>query len=766
MAKLLLNVATVGTSPAVKVPVGKQPFDAELLRSLRGQHAGRYMFKRGGESGDSILSIALAAGLAPIGDADEDQELSSAHWLLGPLVAEALVAFFTSLERPILKWRPLRVVSQQPANIFPADAGLPDWLQRRLILNFETRTIHRNDADPVVVLACGINTRNVIDASSRQLLEAKIPLVGRYVATKAPSNDSRIEGHLRLAGRVTEIRGSKLILDDYGDRPSTIELDDAFLEPRPENMAWCVEHLVGASAERVLTRTDEVASQLLSGPERLALVRKTFDYLRKQNIELAPGAPLLLGQLAGSTRESWIFRTETIPKPLLVFDPSGTKTDRWNERGIDQNGPYDQRTFAPKQLNIAVVCQSSHEGQVDAFLAKFLDGLPDVKTGSGDWIRAPYAKGFIRRYALEKPKVQVFVARGASAGAYTEACRDAVEAATDGGFEWNLAIVQIDQNFKNLAERDNPYFASKALFLKQRVPVQEITLETMQFPNQQLVFAMNNMSVATYSKIGGIPWLLRSQPTVAHELVIGIGSQTISASRLGTQERVVGITTVFSSDGKYLLDDRTAAVPFDQYKAELSKSLKRSIENVRKVDNWRSSDAVRLIFHVFNQMADSEAAAVAALVEDLGLTQVKYAFVHLVDTHPFTLFDEAVAGVRQRDGLKGTYVPDRGVSLSIGNSETLLCFTGSRDLKQAKHGMPQPTLLRLHRQSTFRDMTYLTRQAFDFSCHSWRMFTPAPLPITIHYSELIARLLAGLRHVPNWDADTMLSPMSRTRWFL
>ncbi len=285
----------------------------------------------------------------------------------------------------------------------------------------------------------------------------------------------------------------------------------------------------------------------MSGPERLGLIRRTFDYLRKQLIDLAPGAPLVLGVLAGSARDSWFFRSETIQKPHLVFDPSGTKTDRWNERGLDQNGPYDQRTFTPKQLRIAVVCQAAHEGQVDAFLAKFLDGLPDVKTGSGEWIRAPYAKGFIRRYALEAPKVELFTAKGPSVGEYAAACREAIEKATDGGFEWNLAIVQIDQDFRELPSPDNPYFAVKAIFLKHRVPVQEITLETMRLSNQQLVFALNNMSVATYSKIGGVPWLLKSQPTVAHELVVGIGSQTISTSRLGTQERVVGITTVFSS---------------------------------------------------------------------------------------------------------------------------------------------------------------------------------------------------------------------------
>jgi hypothetical protein len=136
---------------------------------------------------------------------------------------------------------------------------------------------------------------------------------------------------------------------------------------------------------------------------------------------------LILGPLAGSTPNSWNFRTEAIQKPLLVFDPSGTKTDRWNEHGLDQYGPYDQRTFAPKQLRVAVVCRATHEGQVDAFIAKFLDGLPIIKTGTGQWTRVPYAKGFIRRYALEAPKVQLFAAKTASVADYTAACA-AVEA--------------------------------------------------------------------------------------------------------------------------------------------------------------------------------------------------------------------------------------------------------------------------------------------------------------------------------------------------
>jgi hypothetical protein len=60
----------------------------------------------------------------------------------------------------------------------------------------------------------------------------------------------------------------------------------------------------------------------------------------------------------------------------------------------------------------------------------------------------------------------------------------------------------------------------------------------------------------------------------------------------------------------------------------------------------------------------------------------------------------------------------------------------------------------------------LADQAFSFSCYSWRSFFPAPLPITILYSELIAELLSGLRLVSDWDPDAMLGRIWRTRWFL
>lgn len=768
MPKLLLNAVSISVGADVEVVAGVHAYDKDALDSLRQKHRGDYLFRRSGEDGKTVYSVALKAGLPVLTQRSERFRLALAPWLLAPLTLEALLQCFVRLQRPVLKARhPLRVLSQKPLNLFPDTAGLPAWLQRRIVLEFDTRIVKDSADKASVALVCGVRTRNLIDTDCAILLHEGVPLTGKYVARHLEDDDERIADHAPLAGRVVRVAGSTLVLDDFGEGASSIDAAEAYLEPRFENMESCVRHFLGGKADAAIAEADANAEKHLAGPERLALVRKTFDYLRAQSIEVTPGLTIALGSVVGSERGSWTLSTETLSKPLLVFDPSGTRTDRWNERGLDAHGPYDQRTFAPKQLRIAVICQPSVEGQVDAFFAKFLDGLPDVKTGSGDRARTPYAKGFIRRYGLERPKATTFTTAGASAADYAAACRKAVEYATTEGFDWNLALVQIGKDFRELADTANPYFTTKAILLKHRIPVQEVTLETMRLPDAQLVYVLNNISVATYAKIGGTPWLLKTQPTVAHELVVGIGSQSFSTSRLSNKERVVGLTTVFSSDGKYLLDDRTAAVDYEHYSEELFKSLSRSIEAVRAADNWRSTDAVRLIFHVFKQMAEQEADAVDMLVQKLGLTQVKYAFLHIVEQHPFALFDEGNAGTKiWGGGFKGVYAPERGLAVRLGEAESLLCFTGGRDLKQASDGMPLPSLLRLHYRSTFRDMTYLTRQAFEFANHTWRMFTPAPLPITIHYSELIARLLTGLRHVPEWDPDTMLSPISRTRWFL
>ena len=272
------------------------------------------------------------------------------------------------------------------------------------------------------------------------------------------------------------------------------------------------------------------------------------------------------------------------------------------------------------------------------------------------------------------------------------------------------SLVQVEEEFKKYDGDDNPYYATKAVLLKRDIAVQSVRLETMSLLDANLMFVMNHVSLATYAKLGGVPWLLVAKQTVAHELVIGLGSHTVSGSRIGSHKRFVGITTVFSSDGSYLLSDKTAVVPFEKYSDALYDTLKRAITQVRKQDNWRSTDKVRLVFHMFKPPKDTEADAIKRTVDDLGLENVTFAFVHIAPGNPYIIFDNAQPGLGYRDPKKGVLGPSRGLHIQLGDYETLVVFSGASELKQASDGMPRPCLLKLHRHSTFTDMTYLSRK--------------------------------------------------------
>jgi hypothetical protein len=245
----------------------------------------------------------------------------------------------------------------------------------------------------------------------------------------------------------------------------------------------------------------------------------------------------------------------------------------------------------------------------------------------------------------------------------------------------------------------------------------------------------------------------------------------VKTSRLTAPERVVGITTVFSADGNYILSNRSKEADYAAYPRELLRSLEACIEDVKARNGWQPGDALRLIFHVFKPLKDAEAQAVKLLVERLTgeYASVEFAFVHVSDEHDWVMFDQGSAGVSKAGSgrpPKGRLVPGRGYAVRISRSEILLSVTGPYDMKLPLQGLPRPLRLKLHRESTFTDLEYLAGQVFRFTALSWRRPYPSGQPVTIMYSDLIATLLGQLRHVKNWNADIVSTRLRASRWFL
>jgi argonaute-like protein implicated in RNA metabolism and viral defense len=401
-----------------------------------------------------------------------------------------------------------------------------------------------------------------------------------------------------------------------------------------------------------------------------------------------------------------------------------------------------------------VITPADLQGQAELFTKQLRDGIAS-STG--------FQKGFVRKYHLNDCKITVHpFQRGQNiAKAYREACIEALQS------HYDLALVVIEERFHELYGDANPYLVSKAVFMNNGVPVQEVEIETIRTSPYQIQFILNNIALACYSKLGGIPYAITASPVVAQELVIGLGSAVIRRQRLQGSDRVVGITTIFNADGTYLLSNTSKEADYDSYIDELLDSLRSSIEDVKKRNAWQDGDQVRLVFHVFKPLKDLEAIAIKRFVEEIaGKYQVEFAFLTFTRDHPFTILDQNQVGVDDRGRKKGALVPERGYAINTSGSQALLTLTGPRQLKTAVQGCPKPMILKLHKESTFRDIGYLTHQAYKFTFLSWRSFFPTMSPVTIAYSQLIAKMLGELKGVSNWNPEILRTRLRTSRWFL
>ena len=733
-----------------------QAFNLEDFHAYRDRPTQDLFVTRFGQ--DQMVLVPLTA-TADLPGMTKDFSLSDNPRVFSALAREALFRQLKSMPDGyrVVERRVPTVESAKQQNVIPADLGLPTWLGKRLTLRFETRTLQLPDSKQMVVLTCASRLRTVIGANCQELHRIGISLLGLYVSTWQEHPDPSLATRLRLAGRVTATEGDTLVLTDYGNERERVPACEAYLEPTTKNFKFVVHELTQGRAEQTLESIRHAGADLSSGESRLKSIRDVFGYFSKQYLKLAHDVPLQFGELVEQSAGGVFPSCEMFDRPKFSFDPSGSRDNGWAQQELDRTGPYDRATFECKRPRIAVICESKRRGAIAETVANLLEGLPRVQSSKG---LVPHGTGLVGRFRLQKPHVEYFEVRNDTGTAYGDAARQALTMAAAGGTPWDLAVVQVQRQWKDRPDNDSPYWTAKAVFLKRDIPVQAMTTETIGLSPFEYACALANVSLAIYAKLGGTPWLLRARPSTDHELVFGLGSHSHKEGRRGPGERVVGITTVFSSQGTYLLDARTAAVSFDQYPSELKKTLIEAVNRIRHDEAWRAGDEVRLVFHAFTEIRRETADAVVAAVKDMGLTRVKFAFLHIAVDHPFTTFDRAARGG------KGAFGPNRGQAIELSDHEWLLSLTGRQQIKAAYQGIPDPVLLRLHEGSTFRDMRTLTRQVSDFACHSWRTYGPARLPISVLYADEIAKQLAGLERTPEWDRDATVGKIMRRPWFL
>jgi len=772
MGHLHLNIFPI-TVPDVEIAVGVLPYDSrETMRDLRMKHVGEYVFRRlsveeDGQKKSLIYAVRLDGKPCTLTPKTQQVRLKENLGMARQLVEESFISSFAGkTDRKLVDVRPLKVLSAEAEHDFIAQAvvgeKVPPWLFARLVHTIEARVFQFDGQDPFLGLVFDHRTYRRMARPCSEWIADGLDLTGLYVSEKSPFNDLRIEPRLRLVGRVEGVEGNTLHLSDCREGRNTIDAKDVEIDADFDGFTRCLASVFGTKAELIGRNLFDLQCAVQVGPRKLNELLRIEKRLTKKPLMLLPKAEALVMPHL-NTKEKHFPVVHHSPQALYVFDRTFNKpalTDA--KKGIVELGPYSQQGFTPSTPRICVVCQRNRKGEVEQFLQKLFEGHNEPGR------KCFFPNGWVKTYRLQGKDVRFFVADNPTAAAYRKAAQEALASVTTDAERWHLAFVQVDASSHDLRGEMNPYLVAKSAFLSQQIPVQEFMTETMRRKGTGMDFILSNIALASYAKLGGTPWHLKVDHPMAHELVVGLGSASISDSRLGARQRMIGITTLFSSEGRYLLGNMSNAVSFEDYGKAVVDMLANAIARARADMNWQKGDEVRLVFHSFKPLKDTEAEAVKAVAASMTDFHVDFAFLHVAQEHETALYDSDSIGVKSFAAhvMKGEYAPPRGTYLTLNKSDTILSLTGAKEVKKPTDGLPYPVLLHLHRGSTFTDMKYLTEQVYTFACHSWRSFDMGRMPVTITYSQLIARLLGRLGALPHFSIDSIHGRLNRLRWFL
>ncbi len=451
----------------------------------------------------------------------------------------------------------------------------------------------------------------------------------------------------------------------------------------------------------------------------------------------------------------------TLKSPPFIFDHAATKVENKNaDTGLNNFGPWDSITFDCKSPHIIGICAKRNRGGFTEFLAKLINGDPNSQ-----WFK----KGIQNKYDLNNVTYEVFDIVNCDFISYSNIISQLDK-------KPDLVIMEIPETFKKMKIEENPYYKLKAKLLTLEIPFQFILDSKVRYSNDSL---LNAIGLQIYAKLGGTPWVLPSTRSVDREIIIGVGNSIIRNNSFKGSEknRVVGITTFFSSDGQYLLSNKAKDVPYAEYFNELLKTLNDAFTVLKHQDGWKDNDTVRLIFHIFKPIKNIEFEVVCKLMQSFPEYKIQFAFVTISKQHPYKLYEVSQSGVIKGNKKLGEFTPYRGANIILDSTSCLVQMLGINEIKTDRHKESSPILIKIRtpqgnfdnsilNDMLFTDIQYITQQIFSFSYLSWRSFLPKEFPATMLYSDLIANLLGRLRKINNWQPDVLNFKLKKKKWFL
>lgn len=742
------------------------PYEGDEQYRQRQNSPDEFVYRVKGRSGDrQLLVVPLSATSEVVTQEMEPRDYQSAvarlieRRLLTALPALELRSTKHGLERirrndDLIESAFRRMNKARP----PALAGIHKFHRTVLRLRHEFLP----SRGKTFMLAVEFRRHQEVEPDVAELARRGLDLRGLEVFTRDHERRSWV-------GRIVYANETTCVVDaDTGE--VTLDATVAWLEPSTETLAHLFNQVLSRDDQNRLSEAEwaQRAAEV-AGSGYIDRLGSVVQYLQKQGaIEVAPGLRVSFTDIVPLERRGRSCDATELPPVEYCFSSDRTQLDTLPARGLERFGPVDRSSFDTKEPRLLVVYPAASQAVVDGFVRQLLEG-------TGDDAKGAFRLGLVGTYRLNRvhtrfAAIGIDGVLGGVGSRYVEALSAELSRKAP---DVVLVVIRDEDAF---VEHDNPYLAAKAFLLRNGIASQEVRLSKVQSSKYDLPYILRDIAVATYAKLGGSPWTVRPTMPLSKEVVLGM-AHTEFGDRHSTRARYMGITTVFNSEGTYLLAAGTARCKYDDYPRELTKSVKKTLARLASDYAWSGGDVVRLVFHTTKPLTGSEVGmvadeAVGALDKDI---QIQTAFLTIEQSHPYKVLAPHEKGTERyvellRGGFGrarvGTCAPKRGLMIDLGRHRRLLCVNGPALMKREGESIPHPLQIELHPRSTYTDMGALVRQVFHFTGLSWRSMLPVTEPVTIYYPHLIARLLGRFTTLQDWRDDLLDTRLHRSRWFL
>ena len=257
-------------------------------------------------------------------------------------------------------------------------------------------------------------------------------------------------------------------------------------------------------------------------------------------------------------------------------------------------------------------------------------------------------------------------------------------------------------------------------------------------------YHLPNIAIAVLGKLGGIPWQIYNE-NPKKELIVGVGAYKFA----NVNERYVGCAVSFDSNGITKRLDGHKSKDIDGIIASIRRALMQFVKEEGDID--------RLVIHYYKDISKKEAKPITDMLYSLGLDiPIIVVTINKTESSDIVMFDET------QDGL----MPLSGTILKIHGNNYLL-YNNSCYAPGDKSDKLFPIRLKLRKiengknsDITNEEASEIITQVYQFSRVSWQTVKLQNLPITLKYSEMIAKSL------PYFEQNALPEFGKNTLWFL